>query len=80
MCIRDRVISHENRHDYNPVDVYNNDAELRKVVNQLVDGTYSPNEMCIRDSHHTVHIAMVCACGRVHAKLLDALYIFFYLV
>ena len=30
--------------------------------------------------HHTVHIAMVCDCGRVHAKLLDALYIFFYLV
>ena len=29
---------------------------------------------------HTVHIAMVCDCGRVHAKLLDALYIFFYLV
>lgn len=40
----DEVISHENRHDYNPVDVYNNDAELRKVVNQLVDGTYSPND------------------------------------
>ena len=40
----DEVISHENRHDYNPVDIYNNDAELRKVVNQLVDGTYSPND------------------------------------
>ena len=40
----DEVISHENRHDYNPIDVYNNDAELRKVVNQLVDGTYSPND------------------------------------
>lgn len=40
----DEAISHENRHDYNPVDVYNNDAELRKVVNQLVDGTYSPND------------------------------------
>ena len=40
----DEVISHENRHDYNPVDVYNSDAELRKVVNQLVDGTYSPND------------------------------------
>lgn len=40
----DEVISHENRHDYNPVDIYNNDAELKKVVNQLVDGTYSPND------------------------------------
>ena len=40
----DEVISHEQRHDYNPVDIYNNDWEIKKVLNQLVDGTYSPND------------------------------------
>ncbi len=40
----DEVIAHENRHDYNPVDMYNNDADIRRVLNQLVDGTYSQND------------------------------------
>ena len=37
----DEVIAHEQHHDYNPYDIYNNDEDIRKVVNQLVDGTYS---------------------------------------
>ena len=37
----DEVINHEKYRDYNPMDVYNNDYEIRKVLNQLVDGTYS---------------------------------------
>ena len=37
----DEVIAHENNRDYNPVDIYNNDPEIRQVLNQLVDGTYS---------------------------------------
>ena len=37
----DEVINHEKYRDYNPMDIYNNDADIRKVLNQLVDGTYS---------------------------------------
>ena len=37
----DEVINHEKYRDYNPMDIYNNDYEIRKVLNQLVDGTYS---------------------------------------
>ena len=37
----DEVINFENHGGYNPVDIYNNDWEIRRVVDQLVDGTYS---------------------------------------
>ena len=40
----DEVIAHETLKDYQPQEVYNNDAELRRVVNQLVDGTYAKND------------------------------------
>ncbi len=40
----DEVIGHEQRHDYNPYDVYNNDGDVRRVLNQMVDGTYSYND------------------------------------
>lgn len=35
------VIDYENNGGYNPVDVYFNDWELKRVVDQLIDGTYS---------------------------------------
>ena len=37
----DEVINYENNGGYNPMDIYNSDAEIRKVVDQLVDGTYA---------------------------------------
>ena len=37
----DEVIAYENNGGYNPVDVYLNDWELKRVVDQLVDGTYA---------------------------------------
>lgn len=40
----DEVIAHEQNRDYNPVDIYNNNPEIRQVLNQLVDGTYSAND------------------------------------
>lgn len=40
----DEVIAHEHNHDYNPWDVVNNDGDLRRILNQLVDGTYSNND------------------------------------
>ncbi len=38
------VIAHEQRKDYYPMDIYNSDADIRKVLNQMVDGTYSYND------------------------------------
>jgi len=35
------VINFENHGGYNPADIYNNDWELKRAVNQLVDGTYA---------------------------------------
>jgi starch phosphorylase len=40
----DEIIAHEQRRDYNPMDVYNNSADVRRVVNQLVDGTYAKTD------------------------------------
>ena len=35
------VIDFEHNNQYNPRDIYNSDADIKKVVDQLVDGTYS---------------------------------------
>ncbi len=35
------VIDFEHNHQYNPRDVYNSDGRIKKVVDQLVDGTYT---------------------------------------
>ena len=40
----DEVINYENNGGYNPMDIYNSDADIRRVVNQLVDGTYSQGD------------------------------------
>ena len=40
----DEVIAHEKQRDYNPMNIYNSDADVRRVLNQLVDGTYAQND------------------------------------
>ncbi len=37
----DEVIRYENFGGYNPMDIYNSDKDIKKVVDQLVDGTYT---------------------------------------
>ena len=37
----DEVINYEQNGGYNPFDIYNNDPDIRRVVDQLVDGTYA---------------------------------------
>jgi len=39
----EEVISYENYGGYVPMEIYNNDRDVKKVVDQLVDGTYAPN-------------------------------------
>ncbi len=40
----DEVIEHEQKRDYNPMDIFNQDQDIRKVLMQLVNGFYSPND------------------------------------
>lgn len=40
----DEVMKYEREGGYNPMDVYNSNPDLRRVLDQLVDGTYSPDD------------------------------------
>ena len=40
----DEVIEHERNRDYNPMDIFNNDQDIRKVLTQLTNGFYSAND------------------------------------
>ncbi|HKM35543.1 MAG TPA: glycogen/starch/alpha-glucan phosphorylase [Lachnospiraceae bacterium] len=38
----DEVIQYENDGGYSPMDIFNNDPDIRKVLIQLINGTYAP--------------------------------------
>ncbi len=38
----DEVINYENHGGYNPMEIFNNDQDVRKVLMQLINGTYAP--------------------------------------
>ena len=40
----DEVIRYENFGGYDPMEVFNNNANIRKVLMQLINGTYSKND------------------------------------
>ncbi|MEZ3435191.1 MAG: glycogen/starch/alpha-glucan phosphorylase [Lachnospiraceae bacterium] len=40
----DEVINYEQNGGYNPMDIYNSDPDIRRVVDQLVDGTYAKGD------------------------------------
>ena len=40
----DEVIHYENNGGYNPIDIYLNDWEIKRAVDQLVDGTYAKGD------------------------------------
>ena len=40
----DQVIQYENFGGYNPMDIFNNDQDIRRVLMQLINGTYSHND------------------------------------
>ena len=41
----DEVIAYEHNNQYNPKEIYNTDYEIRAVLTQLIDGTYSSEDM-----------------------------------
>ncbi|MCR5054206.1 MAG: glycogen/starch/alpha-glucan phosphorylase, partial [Lachnospiraceae bacterium] len=40
----DEVIEHEKNRDYNPMEIFNQDQDIRKVLMQLINGFYAPND------------------------------------
>ena len=41
---QDEVIAHERNRDYDPMQIFNTDQDIRKVLMQLINGFYSPND------------------------------------
>ncbi len=51
----DEVINFEQNGGYNPMDIYNSDPDIRRVVDQLVDGTYAGgNREMYRDLYNSL--------------------------
>ena len=40
----DEVINYENNGGYNPMEIFNNDQDIRRVLMQLINGFYSPQD------------------------------------
>ena len=40
----DQVINYENNGGYDPTEIFNNDPDIRRVLMQLINGTYSPDD------------------------------------
>ena len=40
----EEVIEHEKKRDYDPMEIFNQDQDVRKVLMQLINGMYSPND------------------------------------
>ncbi len=40
----DEVMEHERNRDYNPMDIFNTDQEIRDVLTQLINGTYAKDD------------------------------------
>jgi starch phosphorylase len=51
----EEVIEHEKNHDYDPMRIFNEDQDVRKVLMQLVNGFYSPeNPELFRDIYNSL--------------------------
>lgn len=51
----DEVINYENNGGYNPMEIFNNDQDIRRVLMQLINGFYSPeNPELFRDIYDSL--------------------------
>lgn len=74
----DEVMGYEKNGGYNPYDIYNNDEDIRHVVNQLVDGTYAEgdseryrdlyNSLLIRKGNDKADMYFILKDFRAYAK------------
>ena len=52
----EEVIAFEKNGSYNPKEIYDNDADLRKVIDQMEDGTYANGD---RQTYQDIHRALL---------------------
>ena len=50
----DQVIHYENYGGYNPMDIFNNDQDIRRVLMQLINGTYSSDTELFRPLYNSL--------------------------
>ena len=51
----DEIINLENNGGYNPMDIFNNDQDIRRVLMQLINGYYSPQDQeLLRDIYNSL--------------------------
>ena len=50
----EEVINYENHGGYNPQDIFNSDADIRKVLMQLINGTYSSDPELFRPLYNSL--------------------------
>ena len=50
----DEVIRYENYGGYNPMEIYNSDNDIRRVLDQLIDGTYSADRELFRPLYNSL--------------------------
>ena len=50
----DEVINFEQHGGYNPMDIYNSDADIRRILNQLIDGTFSGDRELFRPLYNSL--------------------------
>ena len=50
----DEVIAYEKNKNYNPMDIFNSDADIRKVLMQFVNGTYSDDAELFRPLYNSL--------------------------
>ena len=50
----DEVIHFENYGGYNPMDIYNSDQDIHRVLDQLIDGTYSKDKELFRPLYNSL--------------------------
>ncbi len=62
----DEVINYEQNGGYNPAEIYNSDPDIRKVVDQLVDGTYSHGD---REMYRDLYNSLLYTKGGARADM-----------
>ena len=50
----DEVIRYENQGGYNPMEIFNNDQDIRKVLMQLINGTYAQDTELFRPLYNSL--------------------------
>ena len=68
----EEVIEHEKNHDYDPMRIFNEDQDVRKVLMQLVNGFYSPeNPELFRDIYNSLLNTQVTQYADTYFNLAD---------